>query len=207
MKHFLSGMMIALTLVLALIVGVVAMAENIGAEAPELPGVEEVQPKQTQPEQDGPEQDEQQPASEPATDNAALQEAIDAYRAAKQSGRQEELEAELKGYVESGKLTQEQADLILNYVKEQQSLRNGTCPNCGCQFQNGGMGKGGRMNGGRGMKGGKGGRMNGVYGMNGQQPSTQIPDPGQQPSDGQTNGMSFAPDAMTMPTMNVTDGI
>ena len=98
MKHYFSGMMIALVLVLALVVGAVALAENTEPEAPELPPVEEVQPEQPEA---------QQPAgdaatNDTATNDTALQEAFDAYRAAKQSGRQEELEAELKGYVESG---------------------------------------------------------------------------------------------------------
>ncbi len=201
MKHFFTGMMMALALVTALIVGVVALAESAAPEVPELPSIEEAQPETPQ--------TEQQPADD-ATDNTALKEALDAYRAAKQSDRQEALEAELKGYVESGKLTQEQADLILNYVKEQQALRDGTCPGCGYQFRNGnGAGKGGRMNGGRGMNGGKGGRMGGNRGMsNGQQ---QMPGqqqaPGQQQMPGQGNGTSFQPDALTMPTMNVNDGI
>lgn len=203
MKHFFSGMLIAFMLVAVLVTGVIALAENTEPEAPDLPSVEESQPEQVQPEQDA-----QQPAADTSTDNTALQEAFDAYRAAKQSGRQEELEAELKGYVESGKLTQEQADLILNYYKEQQSLRNGTCPNCGYQFQNGkGMGKGGRMNGGRGMKGGKGGRMNGGHGMFNQQPSTQMPAPNQQQADGQADGTSFLPYAQVMPDMSGTEGI
>lgn len=190
MKHFFSGMMMALALVTALIVGVVALAESAAPEAPELPSIEEAQPET-----------EQQPA-EAATDNSALMEAFDAYRAAKQSTRQEALEEELKGYVESGKLTQEQADLILNYYRDQQALRDGTCPSCGYQFQNG-SGKGGRMSGGRGMNGGKGGRMGGSRGMKGgQQPAS-----GQQQMPGQTNGMSFQPDAQVVPGMNGDEGI
>lgn len=204
MKHFFTGMMMALALVTALIVGVVALAESAAPEVPELPSIEEAQPETPQ--------TEQQPADDAATDNTALQQAFDAYRAAKQSTRQEALEDELKGYVESGKLTQEQADLILNYYKEQQALRDGTCPSCGYQFQNGGMGKGGRMNGNRGMNGGKGGRMGGSRGMNGQQnfgqqmPGQQ-PTFGQQPAPGQADGTSFAPDALTMPSMNGYEGI
>lgn len=178
MKHFFSGMLIALALVASLVVGVVAVAEN-APEAPEPPAAEA-----------------QQPAEDAATDDAALKEAIEAYRAAKQSERQEALEAELKGFVESGKLTQEQADLILNYVKEQQAKRDGTCPSCGYQFRN--NGKGGRMNGG---KSGNRGMSNGRQGF-GQQPTF-----GQQQMPGQANGMSFQPDALTLPTMNVNDGI
>ena len=197
MKHFFSGMMIALAMVTALVVGIAALAEATEAEVPELPSVEEAQPEQ---EAQQPEQDAQQPAADASSDNTALQDAFDAYRAARQSGQQEELEAELKSYVASGKLTQEQADLILNYYKEQEALRNGTCPNCGYQFQNG-FGKGGHGMGGRGMKGGKGGRMFGGMNMPGQQPSTQSG------TDSQASGTAFEFGAQTIPFMDGTEGI
>ena len=204
MKHFFSGMLIAFTLVAVLITGVIALAENAAPEIPELPSVEEVQPEQEaqQPEQEAqqPDQDAQQPAADASSDNTALQDAFDAYRAARQSDQQEELEAELKSYVASGKLTQEQADLILNYYKEQEALRNGTCPNCGYQFQNG-FGKGGHGMGGRGMKGGKGGRMFGGMNMPGQQPSTQSG------TDSQASGTAFEFGAQTIPFMDGTEGI
>lgn len=195
MKHFFSGMLIAFTLVAVLITGVIALAENAAPEIPELPSVEESQPEQAQPEQDA-----QQPAADASSDNTALQDAFDAYRAARQSDQQEELEAELKSYVASGKLTQEQADLILNYYKEQEALRNGTCPNCGYQFQNG-FGKGGHGMGGRGMKGGKGGRMFGGMNMPGQQPSTQSG------TDSQASGTAFEFGAQTIPFIDGTEGI
>ena len=195
MKHFFSGMLIAFTLVAVLITGVIALAENAAPEIPEFPSVEESQPEQAQPEQDA-----QQPAADASSDNTALQDAFDAYRAARQSDQQEELEAELKSYVASGKLTQEQADLILNYYKEQEALRNGTCPNCGYQFQNG-FGKGGHGMGGRGMKGGKGGRMFGGMNMPGQQPSTQSG------TDSQASGTAFEFGAQTIPFMDGTEGI
>ena len=188
-------MLIAFTLVAVLITGVIALAENAAPEIPELPSVEESQPEQAQPEQDA-----QQPAADASSDNTALQDAFDAYRAARQSDQQEELEAELKSYVASGKLTQEQADLILNYYKEQEALRNGTCPNCGYQFQNG-FGKGGHGMGGRGMKGGKGGRMFGGMNMPGQQPSTQSG------TDSQASGTAFEFGAQTIPFMDGTEGI
>ena len=142
----------------------------------------------------------QQPAADASSDNTALQDAFNAYRTARQSDQQEELEAELKSYVASGKLTQEQADLILNYYKEQEALRNGTCPNCGYQFQNG-FGKGGHGMGGRGMKGGKGGRMFGGMNMPGQQPSTQSG------TDSQASGTAFEFGAQTIPFMDGTEGI
>lgn len=169
MKHNFTGMMFALALVLALVMGMAALAENAATEVPELPAAEDIQPAE-QPADD---------ATDATADDTALLDAFKAYREAKISAREEALETELQGYVESGKLTQEQADLILNWYKEQQAMRDGTCPNCGYQFQNGFGGKGGRMNGGMngmngmngmgnmGDRGNMGGRMNG---MNGQQP-------------------------------------
>ena len=141
MKHWIGRIVLALTLVLALALGVAALAENVEAvpAEPEAPAAESAE----------------------ASDTTALDDALDAYYAAKDSGRADELEAELKEYVAAGKMTQEQADLILNYYKEQQALRDGVCPNCGYEFQtNGGFGRGGRM--------GKGGRgMGGMHGMGG----------------------------------------
>ena len=122
---------------------------------------------------------------------------------AKGSSAQEDLEAELKGYVESGKLTQEQADLILNYCKEREAMREGKCPNCGYQLQNN-QGKCGRVNGGFGGQGNRGMRMGqnapqNIPGAMGQQPSGSQSDPqgmpgamGQQPSEGQ-NGAPTMP--------------
>ena len=131
MKQLFGKTFLALALALALILGVVALAENVEAEGaePELPAAEAE-----------------------AADSAALEDALDAYYAARDSGRADALEAELKEYVAAGKMTQEQADLILDYCEEQQALRDGVCPNCGYEFQfGGGRGsKGGRMNGGRG---------------------------------------------------------
>lgn len=197
MKHTFTGMMFALALILSLILGMAALAENAGAEAPELPAAGDIQPAE-------------EPA-DAATDDAALQEAFKAYQAAKSSSREEALEAELKGYVEAGKLTQEQADLILNWYKERDALRNGACPSCGYQFRNGNGfgGKGGRMNGmnGMGNMGGRGGRMNGMNGrqpgmeqngMNGQQPS-------QSQSSGSADGMAFGFGAQTLPALDNAD--
>ena len=148
MKHFYSGMLVALALMLAIVMGVVALAETVEPEAPQAPAVEEA-PAAEQAED---------AQSSAATDSTALQDALNAYNAARQSSQMESLEAELNGFVASGKLTQEQADLILNYYKERESLRNGVCPNCGYQFQsNGGFGKGGRGNGGKGGRGNRGG--------------------------------------------------
>ena len=118
MKHFYSGMLVTLALVLAIVMGVVALAENAETETP---AIEEA-PAVTEPTGDA-----EAPAD--ATESTALQDALNAYNQARQSSKVENLEAELNGYVASGKLTQEQADVILNYYKEQESLRNGVCPN------------------------------------------------------------------------------
>ena len=198
MKHYISGMVIALALALALVMGVVALAENAGNEALRLPSVEDVQ---TAPEVQAPEaqQPEAQVPQADADDNAALQEALKAYDEARRSAREEDLQAELDGYVEAGKLTREQADLILNYVKERDALRNGTCPACGYQFQNG-QGKGGRMNGNGGFGGGNGfGGNNGRGGRHGFD--------GQSMPGMQNDGMNAAPDMQGARQMNAFGGI
>ncbi len=201
MKYTFTGMLIALVLTLALVIGAVALAENAEPEIPEMPAIGGTEAEQTPARPEA-------PSTDAATDSTALQDAFRAYEEARSSAHQEELEAELKGYVESGKLTQEQADLILNWYNEQKSLKNGTCPNCGYSFQDG-QGKGGRMNGGFGGRGGcgnggfggKGGRgMMGMNGMNGRQPA-------QGQDGGSANGMSFLPDAQMAPDMSGTEGI
>ena len=188
MKHFYSGMLVMLALMLAIVMGVVALAESAEPEAALPPAVEEA------PEAEAPAED-----SAAASDSTALQDALNAYNAARQSSRVESLEAELQSYVASGKLTQEQADLILNYYNEQESLRNGVCPNCGYQFQdNGGFGRGGRMNGGRGGHGGKGG-MRGMNGFNQQ--------PGGDQGNTQTNSATFDDAWQVMPESSDFEGI
>ena len=195
MKHTFTGMMIAMMLVLTLVIGAVALAENV---EPEAPAIEQTEPEQAE---QAPAESEA-PATDETTDSTALNDAFKAYKEAKSSSRMEALEAELKGYVESGKLTQGQADLILNYFKERQSLSNGSCPSCGYQFQSG-WGKSGRM--GNGF-GGKSGRMGGGFsgfggrGMKGQQRS-------QNQNSGSTGGMSFAPGAQSAPNAAGTEGI
>ena len=195
MKHYFSGMLIALSLALVLVLGVVALAEN-DTQVPELPAAGDLEAQAEAPAAD----DAQAPADEAQSnqDNTALQDALQAYREARQSSHEQELQDELDGYVAAGKLTQEQADLIMNYYKERQSMRNGTCPSCGYQFQNGNGGrmngngrggKGGRMNGGFG---GRGGRMNGDFGLN---------------TPGTPNGMSAQPDMQAAPQMEAEGGI
>ena len=157
MKNLNKAMM-SILLVLTLILGAMALAEN--AEVPTLEPV----PEQAETPEEAPSDD-----AAPATDSTALQDAMNAYRSARQESRQAArkaaLEEELKGYVEAGKLTQEQADLILkDYETRAQQRANARND----QFAYGG--RGGRMNGGKGgrmdgnMGGGKGGRMNGGKG-------------------------------------------
>ena len=186
MKHFFSGMVIALVLALVLVVGVVALAEN-APQTPELPAAGDLQ---------APEEAPETPADSATADDTALQEALNAYNEARQSSHEQSLQDELDGYVAAGKLTQAQADLIMNHYKEQNALRNGTCPNCGYQFQNG---KGGRMNGGMGGRmGGKGGRMNGMGGRG---------DFGRQMMPGQADGTSAQSDLQFAPGMTGDEDI
>ena len=178
MKNYIIG--IALTL--ALVMGVAAFAEATTDPVPATPAVTE---EAAAPTEETPAEDEQK----------ALQDALDAYRKAKQDKAVADLETELNEYVAAGSLTQEQADLILNNVKERMAAKNGECPNCGYQFSKVGMkGQQGRMGGQRGGK--MGGQMNGAApqqggmqmpgGMQrGQMPNQQAPQmngqmPGQQ---------------------------
>lgn len=195
MKHYFSGMLIALSLALVLVLGVVALAEN-DTQVPELPAAGDLEAPAEAPAAD----DAQAPADEAQSnqDNTALQDALQAYREARQSSHEQELQDELDGYVAAGKLTQEQADLIMNYYKERQSMRNGTCPSCGYQFQNG---NGGRMNG--NGRGGKGGRMNGGFGGRGGRMNGDFGFP----APGTPNGMSAQPDMQAAPQMEAEGGI
>lgn len=197
MKHFFSGMMIALSLALVLVLGVVALAEN-DTQVPELPAAGDLQ---------APAGDNAQaPADDTQATQAdtALQEALKAYQDAKESGREQALQEELDGYVAAGKLTQEQADLIMKYYKERQAMRNGTCPGCGYQFQNGKGGMNGRGFGGRG---GKGGQMNGNgfggRGMGGRMNGGM----GNQMMPGTPDGMSAQGEMQAAPQMPGNEGI
>ena len=170
MKNYIIGIALAL----ALVMGVVAFAETAEPAADPVPAVTEEAPAG--------EATTEAPAAEAETadDNAALQEALEAYRSARESKRVDDLTEELNGYVEAGTMTQEQADLILNSVKERMAARNGECPNCGYQFQNNAPRMGGQ-------KGRRGGRM-----MQGNQMPGQMP--------GQMNGQM--PDAQSGATPN-----
>ena len=158
MKNYIIGIALAL----ALVMGVVAFAET----ADPVPAVTEEAPTE-----------EAAPAAEAekTDDNTALQEALEAYRSARESKRVDELTEELNGYVEAGTMTQEQADLILNSVKERMAAKNGECPNCGYQFQNNAPKMGGQ-------KGQRGGRMMQGSQMPGNQAQPNGPMNGQQQS-------------------------
>ena len=166
MKNYIIGIALAL----ALVMGVVAFAETAEPATDPVPAVTEEAPA----EEAAPEA----PADEApkADDNAALQEALEAYRSTRESKRVENLTEELNGYVEAGTMTQEQAELILNSVKERMAAKNGECPNCGYQFQNNAPKMGGQ-------KGQRGGRMM----QGGQMPGNQA-----QPN-GPMNGQQQAP--------------
>ena len=139
MKHTI----ITLALILTLAMSCVAMAEETpdalptdgtdiveempNDDAPDVPDAPNTAPE------DAPTSNE--PADAVPTDD--LNAAMDAYRAAKQDKAVDDLEEELDGFVEDGFLTQEQADRILNSVKERIAAKNGECPNCGYKFDKG----------------------------------------------------------------------
>lgn len=149
MKHII----IALTAILALTLGVTSMAE--APEAAPDTGVPAIE--QQAPETEAPEEATSEAEAPAADDNAALTEALQALRDARSSARLDELEAELKGYVEAGKLTQAQADQLMEFYRTHQQNRSqrGRGRDCG-DGQNGRM-PGGRQSGGQ-MRGGHGGR-------------------------------------------------
>ena len=131
---------ITLTLILALALSCAAMAEEAPDALPqEGADIVEEMPADVAPEEpDAPEA----PSASPTDD---LKAAMDAYRAAKQDKALDDLEEELDGFVEEGSLTQAQADLILNSVKERIAAKNGECPNCGYKLGNGKSGRCGQQ--------------------------------------------------------------
>ena len=162
MKNYIIGIALAL----ALVMGVVAFAETAEPATDSVPAVTEEAPAE-----------EAAAETEKTDDNAALQDALEAYRRARESKRVDDLTEELNGYVEAGSMTQEQADLILNSMKERLAAKNGECPNCGYRFQNNAPQMGGQ----KGQRGGRmlqGGQMPGIQAqpngpMNGQQQGPQ----------------------------------
>lgn len=165
MKNYIIGIALAL----ALVMGVVAFAETAEPATDPVPAVTEEAPAE--------EAANDAAETEKTDDNAALQEALEAFRSARESKRVDDLTEELNGYVEAGTMTQEQADLILNSMKERLAAKNGECPNCGYQFQNNAPRMGGQ-------KGQRGGRMMWGGQMNGQMPQQQ---------NGPMNGQQQAP--------------
>ena len=103
---------VGIALVLALALSTAAMAEGTTDPVPaaEAPAVEAQVPGEEA-------ADETSEAPATKDEQKALKDAMNAYRAAKQDKAVDDLEAELKGYVEAGSLTQEQADLILEVAK------------------------------------------------------------------------------------------
>ena len=155
-----------IALALALALSTAALAEGATEPVPAADPVPAVEAQAPVEEADEAEND----------DSAALRDAMEAYRAARQDKAVDDLEAELNGYVSAGSMTQEQADLILKNAKERIAEKNGECPNCGYRFSNGGKQRG-RMGGQRGGRqrgqfpGDNRGQMSGnqMPGMNGQQ--------------------------------------
>ena len=117
---------IIIALALALALGAAAIAEvadntkDVGITAP-------VEEKETAPIEEAEATDEAETPAEapaeiaPADDASALNDALKALRDARQDAHADELKAELNEYVAAGKLTQDQADLILKYVQDRQA--------------------------------------------------------------------------------------
>ena len=105
MKHSYPKWIVAAALALALVLalGAVSMAEGeTGTAAPEAEASETGSA----------------PGATTEEEAAALKEALEAYRKAKDAKQAEALESELEAYVTEGSLTREQADLILRYRAE-----------------------------------------------------------------------------------------
>lgn len=120
---------LGITLALALALGATALAETLPETQPTAIEEQMLAIGEGNTQAEDPEAPE-----EPENGQTALKKAIDAYRAAKQEKALSDLETELAEYVTAGSMTQEQADLILNSVKERIAEKNGECPNCGYQF-------------------------------------------------------------------------
>ena len=188
MKHCFCKILIPLALVLALAASVVALAENTEAETTAPPDAAE----------------QKLPEAEQSDEDAALRDALSAYNAAKKASRLAALEEELKGYVEAGKLTQDQADLILKYCSERQSMGVDGRMDRGDQLEGGSgqpehgrsQGKGGRMNPGQGTGGSKT-----PHGAAGRQRTSG------RGNAGRADGTAFVPEMSTQPDLSDTDTI
>ena len=137
-----KSILIVLALMLAACLSVAALAES-PAEAPSDTTAADAAKSAI---------DEAQAAAEAAqTEAAALTEALEAYGKARAESRKLQLltslKEELDSYVAAGTLTQEQADLILNYYAEQLTLQqNGNGAGMGGKGGRGGKGFGRGMN-------------------------------------------------------------
>ena len=126
MKYNYSKAVITGALVLALATGGTVMADSIRAERDIDNKVSLVTTDDGKTEDTGTvsqqpgDQTQQDAGVGTADDSTALIDAIQALRNARNDARLQELEEELKGYVDAGSLTQEQADLILENAKEHQ---------------------------------------------------------------------------------------
>ena len=113
MKKIFRISFVITALALSLILCLAAFAETVEPETPELPAIEDAAPAEdTAPAEDAAPATDAAPAADSTTDSAALQDALNAYRAAKQSKRITDLESELNEYVAAGTLTQAQLDVV-----------------------------------------------------------------------------------------------
>ncbi|MBR5985970.1 MAG: hypothetical protein IK019_06120, partial [Clostridia bacterium] len=102
--------LLALILALALAAGMYAVFAEGGSDAAQMPPAAE----ETVTEETG--ADKNQTAE--TDESAALKEAWKAYKEAKKAAKLEAFEEELRLLVEAGKLTREQADLLIKYASE-----------------------------------------------------------------------------------------
>ena len=147
-------MILAMTLVLALILGCAAIAEPTDpAQQAELvapnPPESSLNGAQTAPEVDAAPENAPAPQEEAAPEQSqesdALADALNALHDARSAKALEALQAELDEYVAAGKLTQEQADLIVKEFQQRQENGRG-CPQGDCRMRGKGQ-KGNRMGG------------------------------------------------------------
>lgn len=155
-------MILAMTLVLALILGCAAIAEPTDpaqqAEQAELvapnPPESSLNGVETAPEADAAPENAPAPQEEAAPEEAqeadALADALNALHDARSAKALEALQAELDEYVAAGKLTQEQADLIMKEFQQRQENGRG-CPQGGCRMR--GKGQNGNRMGGQKQRG------------------------------------------------------
>ena len=158
-----------IALALALALGTTAIAETAESVPTEVEAAADVSAEET----------EVEAAADVSTEEAGkqvnLEDALKALHNARIEACVESLKAELEGYVDAGKLTQEQADTILKqFSAQKQSQRNGQKHNrCGSQ-QNGKQ-KGQQMPGNQMPQGGQHGQMPQQGGQMPQQGGQQMP--------------------------------